>query len=186
MKVLQQFEVFTPLGGSIEPLHSIATTDVATYEIQETLPSVEEELGQSKLGIFVKGERLVNSTVKVRDQVQKSNPLTFKSLYEVRNRNPKRKVTTLKADRTILQRLITSLQACRKVDRYIDKCTKSGPAKTDQGKLVLSGRESMTEQYHSLRTGMISQLFLPINRTLYFYFPTKRLPKQGDVTLHSC
>ena len=61
-------------------------------------------------------ERLVNSTVKFRDRLQKSNPLTFKSLYEVSNKDTKGKVTTLKADRTILQRLVTAFQAGRKVD----------------------------------------------------------------------
>ena len=44
--------------------------------------------------------------------------MTFKSLYEVSNTDPKGKVTTLKADRTILQRLVTALQAGRKVDLH--------------------------------------------------------------------
>ena len=58
----------------------------------------------------------MNSTVKFRDRLQKSNPLTFKSLYEVRNRDAKGKVTILKADRTILQQLVAAFQAGRKVD----------------------------------------------------------------------
>ena len=114
MKILEQFKVFAPLDGSTESLHSIATKDVATPDIQESLLSAEE-LGQSKLDTFVE-ERLVNSTVKFRDRLQKSNPLTFKSLYEVSNKDTKGKVTTLKADRTILQRLVTAFQAGRKVD----------------------------------------------------------------------
>ena len=63
-------------------------------------------------------ERLVNSTVKSRDRLQKSNPLTFKSLYEVSNRDAKGKVTTPKADRTILQRFVTAFQADRKIDLH--------------------------------------------------------------------
>ena len=63
-------------------------------------------------------ERLVNSTVKFRDRLQKSNPLTFKSLYEVSNRDAKGKVTILKAGRTILQQLVTTFQASRKVDLH--------------------------------------------------------------------
>ena len=63
-------------------------------------------------------ERLVNSTVKFRDRLQKSNPLTFKSLYEVSNRDAKGKVTILKADRTILRQLVTAFQAGRKVDLH--------------------------------------------------------------------
>ena len=66
VKVLEQFNVFTPLDGSTESLHSIATKDVATPEIQESLLSADE-LGQSKLDTFVE-ERLVNSTVEFRDR----------------------------------------------------------------------------------------------------------------------
>ena len=50
----------------------------------------------------------MNSTVKFRDRLQKSNPLTFKSLYEVSNRDAKIKVTILKAEITILQQLVTA------------------------------------------------------------------------------
>ena len=60
----------------------------------------------------------MNSTVKFRDRLHKSNPLTFKSLYEVSNRDAKGKVTILKADRTILQQLVTAFQAGRKVDLH--------------------------------------------------------------------
>ena len=112
VKILEQFKVFAPLDGSTDSLHSIATKDVAIPEIQESLSA--EELGQSKLDTFVE-ERLVNSTVKFRDRLQKSNPLTCKSLYEVSNKDTKGKVTTMKADRTILQRLVTAFQAGRKV-----------------------------------------------------------------------
>ena len=116
VKILEQFKVFAPLDGSTESLHSIATKDVAAPAIQEFLLRAEE-LGQSKLDNFVE-ERLVNTTVKFRDRLQKSNPLTFKSLYEVSNKDTKGKVTTLKADRTILQRLVTAFQAGRKVDLH--------------------------------------------------------------------
>ena len=34
VKILEQFKVFQPLDGSTESLHSIATKDVATPEIQ--------------------------------------------------------------------------------------------------------------------------------------------------------
>ena len=44
--------------------------------------------------------------------------MTFKSLYEVSNRDAKGKVTILKADRTILQKLVTAFQAGRKVDLH--------------------------------------------------------------------
>ena len=66
LKVLEQFKIFTLLDGSTESLQSIATKDVATPEIQESLLNAEE-LGQSKLDTFVE-ERLVNYTVKFRDR----------------------------------------------------------------------------------------------------------------------
>ena len=46
--IQEHFKVFTPLGGSIESLHSIAIKDVATPEIRESHFSMEE-LGQSQL-----------------------------------------------------------------------------------------------------------------------------------------
>ena len=51
-KNVVQFKVFAPLDGSTESLHSIATKDVATPDIQESLLTTEE-LGQSKLDTFV-------------------------------------------------------------------------------------------------------------------------------------
>ena len=65
-------------------------------------------------------ERLVNSIVKFRDRLQKSNPLTFKSLYEVSNRDAKGKVNILKAGRTILQQLVTAFQAGRKAGKLMN------------------------------------------------------------------
>ncbi|KAG1677175.1 putative protein in type-1 retrotransposable element R1DM [Nymphon striatum] len=71
--------------------------------------------GQDKLEVFVK-ERLINSTVPLRDTLSKSKALTFSSLYNVKESTQKAKDATLKADRNILQCLITAYQAGRKVD----------------------------------------------------------------------
>lgn len=90
VNVLQQFKVFTPSSSDTpsESLHSISTKDVASSEIQ-----VASWCGQAKLETFVE-ERLVNSNVKLRDRLQKTNPLTFKSIYEVSKCDTKGKVTT--------------------------------------------------------------------------------------------
>ena len=78
MKIQEHFKVFTPLDGSIESLHSIAIKDVATPEIRESRFSMEE-LGQSQLYTFDE-EMLVNTTLKFRDRLLKSNSLTFNSI----------------------------------------------------------------------------------------------------------
>ncbi|KAG1656012.1 hypothetical protein GQR58_024202 [Nymphon striatum] len=95
-------------------LINIATKDVTTSAIQDLLLNAGR-LGQDKLEVFVK-ERLINSTVPLRDTLSKSKALTFSSLYNVKESTQKAKDATLKADRNILQCLITAYQAGRKVD----------------------------------------------------------------------
>ncbi|KAG1649705.1 UPF0764 protein C16orf89 [Nymphon striatum] len=95
-------------------LINIATKDVTTSTIQDSLLNAGR-LGQDKLEVFVK-ERLIKSTVPLRDTLSKSKALTFSSLYNVKESTQKAKDATLKADRNILQRLITAYQAGRKVD----------------------------------------------------------------------
>ena len=53
VKILEQFKVFAPVDGSTEYLHSIATKDVATPEIQEPLLSAEDS--QSWTPLLKKG-----------------------------------------------------------------------------------------------------------------------------------
>ena len=69
--------------------------------------------------IFV-GERLlpcVERKVKFRDALPKNKPLTFASLYKVKQKDARSgKQKTAKADRKILQRLITAYEAGRSVD----------------------------------------------------------------------
>ena len=55
--------------------------------------------------------------LKFRDALPKNKPLTFASLYEVSQKNVHSgKQKTIKADRKILQRLITACEAGRNVD----------------------------------------------------------------------
>lgn len=117
--VLQRFKVFSP-EARYDVLHNIATKDLATIDIQQSLLNAEE-LGQVQLMTFVK-ERLIipedgHATKKFRDPLQKSKALTFSSLYETK-KDSRGKESIMKADRNILQRLITAYQAGRKVNLH--------------------------------------------------------------------
>ncbi|KAG1664222.1 hypothetical protein GQR58_019901 [Nymphon striatum] len=90
LKTLTRFKVFSTDASLSDGLINIATKDVTTSAIQDSLLNAGR-LGQDKLEVFVK-ERLINSTY------------------------TETKDSTLKADRNILQRLITAYQAGRKVD----------------------------------------------------------------------
>ncbi|KAG1713911.1 Lactosylceramide 1,3-N-acetyl-beta-D-glucosaminyltransferase [Nymphon striatum] len=92
LKTLARFKVFSTDASLSDGLINIATKDVTTSAIQDSLLNAGR-LGQDKLEVFVK-ERLINSTKSTQ----------------------KAKDATLKADRNILQRLITAYQAGRKVD----------------------------------------------------------------------
>jgi hypothetical protein len=78
-----------------------------------------QQKGQVQLNTFV-DERLLphaERKVKFRDALPKNKPLTFASLYEVNQKNVHSgKQKTIKADRKILQRLITAYEAGRNVD----------------------------------------------------------------------
>ena len=55
--------------------------------------------------------------VKFRDPISKTNPLTFATLYEIeKNKASSDKSKILKADRTILYRLVTAYEAGRQVN----------------------------------------------------------------------
>ena len=55
---------------------------------------------------------------KFRDPLHKSKALTFSSLYVAQKETKSKESTTIKADRNILQRLITAYDAGRKVDLH--------------------------------------------------------------------
>ena len=119
LSVLLRFKIFSH-DVSSDILQNIATKDLVTAEIQEHLINAEK-LGQEQLEKFVK-ERLIvpnedQRPVKLRDTLHKTKAQTFSSLYVV-GKKVLGKEITLKADRNVLQRLITAYQAGRPVDLH--------------------------------------------------------------------
>ena len=100
-------------------LQNLVTKDVATPEIEQSLLKANS-LGQEKLIEFVT-ERLVTPTKedkpkkKLRDTLPRNKAATFSSLYEAKGRQNE-KSTVVKADRDVLQRIVTAYDAGRKVD----------------------------------------------------------------------
>ena len=92
----------------------MVTKDVGTESLLKA-----GSLGQNQLDTFVK-ERLMirkedENRKKLRDPLPKSKALTFVSLYEAYKKEREKSVA-IKADRTILQRIITAYDAGRRVD----------------------------------------------------------------------
>lgn len=117
--VLRRFKVLEQ-NISTQCLQNIATKDLATADIQDSLIRAQT-LGQSQLDTFVK-ERMLDHNedgkkLKLSDPLKKSKAKTFKALYEVKMACTNKEVI-LKADRNILQRLITAYNAGRNVDLY--------------------------------------------------------------------
>jgi len=116
LQILHSFNLFCPESNDV--LQNIATKDLTTEEIQDHLLHAQDR-GQKQLTRFVE-ERLVpcvTREISYRDPLPKNKPLTFCSLYEVDTKGKKGSTEkVLKADRSILQRLIIAYEAGRKVD----------------------------------------------------------------------
>lgn len=116
LAVLQRFGLFSAILS--QTLQNIANKDVVMLEIEKELLTVPQN-GQSQLDVFVE-ERLLPSKrrrVTFRDKLKKNKYLTFASLFEVEWSDPKTgKAKTIKADRNILQRLISAYDAGRPVN----------------------------------------------------------------------
>jgi hypothetical protein len=101
-----------------DDLQNFATKDLATKKIEEDLLEAAHK-GQEQLNTFVQ-ERLLpcdKRKTKFRDPLRKNKPLTFSSIFEIgkfHKRTGKEKA--IKADRKVLQRLITAYEAGRNVD----------------------------------------------------------------------
>ena len=107
--------------GQCAILKNMATKDLSTEAIQTSLLRAGE-LGQQQLDTFVQ-DRLVGTgpdgqpKVSIHETLVKNKAPTFSSLYDVvGDSKEKDKKTILKADRNILQRLVTSYEAGRSVD----------------------------------------------------------------------
>ena len=84
-----------------EDLQNIATKDLATKSIEENLLTAQQK-GQEQVETFVVKRLLpcVERKVKFRDALPKNKPLTFASLYKVKQKDAKSgKQRTVKADR---------------------------------------------------------------------------------------
>lgn len=114
LKVLSRLKVFEP--PHCQQLVNIATKDVATLEIQDSLLNAEK-LGQKQLNDFVT-QRLDGRTKckKLSDTMHKSNAPTFASLYQTQTDRAKGKAKVVKSNRQIFQRLIAAYQAGRPVN----------------------------------------------------------------------
>jgi hypothetical protein len=116
MSTLQQFTVFAP---EVHPtsLHNIATKDLATDQIQESLLNAAE-LGKEQVDKFERQASIRDGpAVSFHSAVRRNNAPTFDTLYEVvKDSKDKDKTTVLKADRSILQRLVIAYEAGRQVD----------------------------------------------------------------------
>lgn len=116
MKTLARFNLFS--GDMPTNLQNIATKDLATSQIEDDLLNARQK-GQRRLITFVE-ERLLPSDerkVQFHDPLRKNKSLTFAALYDtIKKTSVAGKEKVLKADRSILQRLITAYQSGRKVN----------------------------------------------------------------------
>ena len=117
-QVLETFGLFARDQMQGETLQNIATKDQATQEITQSLLNAREK-GQTRVEEFV-NERLIpvegdRFSKQFRDPLHKNKALTFSNLYDIPRRSDQ-KGKTLKADRSVLQRLLIAYEAGRKVD----------------------------------------------------------------------
>ncbi|KAK4327101.1 hypothetical protein Pmani_002413 [Petrolisthes manimaculis] len=118
LDVLKRFGVFLADKTGSEILENIATKDQATVEITNALLHANKS-GQKQVEKFFE-ERLIQTeegypSKPFSDPLTKNKALTFSNVYDV----PKvmdQKGNTLKADRSLLQRLIIVYEGGRKVD----------------------------------------------------------------------
>lgn len=120
LTTLRGYSVF-PSVSHPDTLQNIATKDLATEQIQDSLLHAKE-LGLEEVEKFVH-DRLVTvqgfekPAVSINDPLRRNNAPTFATLYEVaKQTKEKDKKEVLKADRNILQCLITAYEPNRPVD----------------------------------------------------------------------
>jgi uncharacterized protein YdcH (DUF465 family) len=112
---LVSFGVFSDETGA--KLRNIVTKDQATDEISESLTKASQ-FGQEQLELFVQERLLIrddgDTAKKFYDPMKRNHPPTFAKLYEIKRTDMKTDV--VKADRSVLQRLVISYAAGREVD----------------------------------------------------------------------
>ena len=115
IEVLQRLNMF---GTSSTALQDIATKDLASSDIESSLFDAEK-LGREQFELFVK-QRIIKpidgkQRIDLTAPLARNKALTFASLYTV-STDVRRKPVTIKADRNILQRLVTSYGSGRPVN----------------------------------------------------------------------
>ena len=94
-------------------LQNVANKQLATSDIETDLLHVREK-GQNNVNSFLLP---VNERrVKFRDTLTKNKPLTFASLYQMKQKSKSGNERVLKADRSVLQKLIIAYQSGRHVN----------------------------------------------------------------------
>ena len=115
IEVLQHLNMF---GTSSTALQNIATKDLASSDIESSLLDAEK-LGREQLELFVK-QRIIKpidgkQRIDLTAPLARNEALTFASLYTV-STDVGGKPATIKADRNILQRLVTAYRSGRPVN----------------------------------------------------------------------
>ena len=108
LTTLKSFKLFS--DEACDDLQNMATKDIVTKDIENDLLSAQSK-GQEELNNFIT-ERLI------APEPRKIKFLTFASLFEVKHKDSKQKgiEMAIKADRKIIQRLITAYESGRRVD----------------------------------------------------------------------
>jgi hypothetical protein len=123
LKLLALFKNFNVFSRDVHPscLHSICTKDLASDTIQESLLNAKV-LGKQQVTTFVE-QRLVieegatTATVPFTATLKRNKGSTLESLYDVSvGKTDKEKKVVWKADRNVMQRLITAYEGGRQVD----------------------------------------------------------------------
>ena len=115
IEVLQRLNMF---GTSSTALQNIATKDLASSDIESSLLDAEK-LGREQFELFVK-QRIIKPIdgkqhIDLTAPLARNKALTFASLYTV-STDLGGKPATIKADRNILQRLVTAYRSGRPVN----------------------------------------------------------------------
>jgi len=119
LAAFQGFGVFASV--SPDSLQNLVTKDLATEEIQNSLLCAKE-LGQEQVNTFVADRMIVpeegnKPDVTIHASLHRNNAKTFASLYDVvKDSKAKETKIIFKADRNVLQRLVTAYEAGRPVD----------------------------------------------------------------------
>ncbi len=113
--MLASFGMLRQEEAQVQILHNIATKDVATEVIARDLVNASSD-GLKQLNQFVEERLMPSGSKKFRDPLHKNKPKTFASLFEPIKTSKTKKEKLMRADRLVLQRLISAYEAGRTID----------------------------------------------------------------------